>query len=266
MISRTYSLLFTLNREPRILEYFHDMTGDFYLYVGSDQIIRAMSEISLPEADQVVTNTLRIAAQVGAKLVLTQPVVEKVVHNLRTSDSEFANSFDKINVPIPYEMARNSPKILVRAYLYSRLGLADKNANIPGSWEGFVGKFCLHPVLKTIEAFDYVRRSLQTRYQLDYVTTEELNKLADEDLISSIGNVLKEIKNPELAQNDARQAVAVYGRRKAERETAESHEFGYRTWWLTAESRILRATRDLVGANAGARYIMRPEFYCTFYR
>lgn len=260
MMSRTYSLLFTLNREPRLLEYFQDMTGDYYLYVGADQIIRAMSETYLPQTDQVVTNTLRIAAEVGATLVLTQSTVEEVVYNLRSSDVEYAASFAQMQTLVPYDMARNCPKILVRAYLYARLFASDAGVAAPSSWEAFVGKFCLHSVLRGNEAFEFVRRSLQSRYNLQYVTTDDLDELADADAVASIGNKLKEIKNPELAQNDARQAVAVYGRRKAAGETAEAHEFGYKTWWLTGESRILRATRDLVDQNRGARYIMRPEF------
>ncbi|WP_370331935.1 hypothetical protein [Mycolicibacterium hippocampi] len=263
MISRTYSLLFTLNREPRILDYFHEMTGDFYLYIGADMLIRAMSETFLAEPDQVITNTLRISAEVGATLVLTQPVVEEIVYNLRASDAEYADSFGKINVPVPYEMARNCPKILVRAYLYSRI-FATPDTEVPQSWESFVGKFCLYPVLKTAEAFDYVRRSLQARFKFEYVSTDELEALADNDKVAAISNALKEFKNPDLAQNDARQAVAVYGRRRAAGENADATEFGYRTWWLTGESRIVRATRDMVTENGGVRYIMRPEFLLYF--
>ncbi|WP_156656113.1 hypothetical protein [Mycobacterium sp. 852002-51971_SCH5477799-a] len=35
-LSRTYALLFTLNTEPRLLEFFQDMSLDFRLYVGAD--------------------------------------------------------------------------------------------------------------------------------------------------------------------------------------------------------------------------------------
>jgi hypothetical protein len=43
-LSRTYLLLFSLNAEPRIIEYFQTMASDFYLYVGSDILIHALSE------------------------------------------------------------------------------------------------------------------------------------------------------------------------------------------------------------------------------
>lgn len=38
-LSRTYALLFALSTEPRLIEYFQDMSGDFRLYVGADTAV-----------------------------------------------------------------------------------------------------------------------------------------------------------------------------------------------------------------------------------
>ncbi len=65
-LSSTYALLFTLNTDPQLVEYFEEMASDFYLYVGTDELVRAMSERYLPEADQMTRNTLRIASEAGA--------------------------------------------------------------------------------------------------------------------------------------------------------------------------------------------------------
>lgn len=54
-LSRTYLLLFSLNAEPRIIEYFQTMASDFYLYVGSDILIHALSERYLRKEDQMTT-------------------------------------------------------------------------------------------------------------------------------------------------------------------------------------------------------------------
>jgi hypothetical protein len=59
-LSRAYGLLFALNTDPRLIEYFQDMAADFYLYVGSDVLVRALSE-HLVEADQMTRNILRMA-------------------------------------------------------------------------------------------------------------------------------------------------------------------------------------------------------------
>ena len=42
-LSATYTLLFCLNTEPRIVEYFQNMAADFYLYVGSDLIVHVVT-------------------------------------------------------------------------------------------------------------------------------------------------------------------------------------------------------------------------------
>ena len=55
-LSRTYLLLFSLNAEPRIIEYFQTMASDFYLYVGSDILIHALSERYLRKEDQMTTS------------------------------------------------------------------------------------------------------------------------------------------------------------------------------------------------------------------
>ena len=52
-LSRTYILLFMLKNEPRVVEYFRNMTSNFNLYVGTDLIVRALSEHMLSSDDQM---------------------------------------------------------------------------------------------------------------------------------------------------------------------------------------------------------------------
>jgi hypothetical protein len=69
--------------------------------------------------------------------------------------------------------------------------------------------------------------------------------------------------DPRLAYNDALVALAVYGRRLKRHETSSAYEFGWGTWWLTGESKILSKTKALVRKHR-ARYIMRPDFLLNF--
>jgi hypothetical protein len=70
-LARTYSLLFTLQADPGVVRYFEELAGDFYLYVGADILVRALSERYLQPKDQVIRNTLAMAREAGATLVLT---------------------------------------------------------------------------------------------------------------------------------------------------------------------------------------------------
>ncbi|MBM4597459.1 hypothetical protein GS440_03600 [Rhodococcus hoagii] len=265
-LTRTYSLLFTLNRQPNLLEYFEHAAGDYYLYVGADQLVLALSERFLPEADKSVTNTLLAAGKAGATLILTEHVVSEVVHNLRTSDIEYQNSFSSAPGPVPFDIARNCPKILVRAFLYAQLERDRLGTSWPRNWQNYVSRFCTHNLLRSPAAFDYVRRYLQAQFSLEYRSTSELEDLVDIEQLDQLTADLVDTKNGrhDLAKNDALMALAVYGHRTKRREDSSNSEFGYRTWWLTNESRIISRTRDLVRRYHGSRYIMRPEFLLNF--
>ncbi|MFE6508343.1 hypothetical protein ACFVDI_14325 [Nocardioides sp. NPDC057767] len=259
-LARTYTLLFTLRNEPRLVSYFEKMAADFYLYVGSDILVRALSERYLDPKDQLVRNVLLMASAGGATLVLTQPVLEEVVWNLRSSDLEFRNHIEGVEHRLDADLIREVPKILVRAYLYNRVGVDG-----PATWPGFVEQFCNHSSLFRPEAEDQIRRYLQATFSMEYRTREALENLSDPGQVAELTSNLLETKDKEeLAMNDALLACSVYGHRKAQRETSQANQFGFRTWWLTNETRILRHSRFLEDEHHGARYMMRPDFLLNF--
>jgi hypothetical protein len=77
-LCRTYLLLFSLNAEPRIVEYFQSMASNFYLYVGSDILIHVLSERYIRPEDQMTTHLLAMLGQAGTTLVLAEPVLDEV--------------------------------------------------------------------------------------------------------------------------------------------------------------------------------------------
>lgn len=198
-LSRTYALLFTLNTEPRLLEFFQEMTGDFRLYVGADQIVMALSEHYLPEADQITRNTLKMAVRLGAKLILTEPALEEVVGNLRGADHEYANHVKAVEHRLDFQFAREAPKIMLRAYLYARLADGDGVRRRPTSWEAFVGQFVSHRTLHRVDAYDDMRGYLQTSFGLAYESAQQLEDLVDAAQVEALAEQLAAHKDPRLA-------------------------------------------------------------------
>src|SRR5262249_37986339 len=47
------------------------------------------------------------------------------------------------------------------------------------------------------------------------------------------------------------------------REDTVTNPYGFRTWWLTQEMLVRRATEEVI-AERHARYLMRPEFILNF--
>ncbi|MBC6451226.1 hypothetical protein [Actinokineospora xionganensis] len=264
-LSRTYALLFTLNTEPRLIDFFQDMTGDLRLYVGADVLVRALSEHCLAKEDQATTNTLEMASRCGAELILTEPALDEVVNNLRGTDREYKNHYKAIDAHVDLNMTRNVSKIMLRAYFYARLDVTTA-ALKPRNWESFVGQFCDYTDLHTSRAMDDMRRYLQTGYNLSYEAAAKMRSVVNDDALADLTRRLLSLKGNkyELALNDALTALTVYGKRLENREDGSGGEFGYRTWWLTGETAIARKTGLLVKRNNGARYMMRPDFLLNF--
>ncbi|MEV7948003.1 MULTISPECIES: hypothetical protein [Streptomyces] len=262
-LSRTYALLFTLNTEPSLIDFFQEMTGEFRLYVGADQVVRALSEHYLEESDRMTTNTLLMAGQLGAKLILAEPVLDEVVHHLRICDFQYKNHVAEVDEYMNYEVARNAPHIMLRTYLYARIN-QDLGARRPKSWPAFIKNFCTYSDLHKEYAFEDVRRYLQSKFSLTFESTEDLESVVDPVQLDSLAAALEEVKKDHnLARHDALLALAVYGHRRRRKETSNVSEFGYATWWLTSETKILQHTREVVRKHR-ARYVMRPDFLLNF--
>ncbi|MBX9243853.1 hypothetical protein ICW40_03415 [Actinotalea ferrariae] len=262
-LAKTYAIMFTLNTEPRLVRFFQEMTSDFRLYVGSDQLILAMSESYLEPGDRSTTNMLRIAAEIGAKVILTESAVEEVVSHLRACDLEYQNHLSRVSLPLGYEFIREVPHILLRAYLYANANF-DLGARRPKAWNAFLNGFCSPETVHRSVGQEDIRSYLQNAFGLEYESEADLLALVDEEAVELLAMALQEHKKTyRLAYNDALVALAVYGRRNRRRERSLNSEFGWSTWWLTGETRILQFTRDVVRQNGG-RYMMRPDFLLNY--
>lgn len=266
-LSRTYSLFFGLKADMRIVTYFQDMASDFHLYVGSDLIVRSLSERYVRPEDQRVRTLLKMLAEAGATLVLAEPVLEEVMNHLRTTMFEYQNYFAGNEQGVTYELVRNSPKILIRAYFYAKLD-PPSGINPPSTWGSYIQQFCTPNRIGRRDGMEELRRYLQSTFKMVYEARKDIEELvADGESQADLEKITASLKDhkatDELARNDALLTLAVYRRRHAKGEYSKATEFGYRTWWLTTETSILRYTKEIVDQR-GSRYMMRPEFVLNF--
>ena len=270
-LSRTYSLLFFLRAEPRVVEYFQSMSAHFHLFVGADILVRALSETYLNPQNQMTVNLLKILTSAGATLILAKPVVDEVYTNLRNSDLEFKNYVMEIEPYITPEFAAQVPKIMVRAYLYAKLNVSGTDKK-PAGWRSFVNQFCTYEALYRTEAWEEIRDLLIAKFKMQFMSDDDLMKMIDADELEGLTNKivigkrkdsLDEDKAMLLAKNDATMILAVYEQRSEKKETLARGPYGFRTWWLTQESYLQRYTAELV-VKRGSRYILRPDFVLNF--
>jgi len=262
-MSRTYSLLFALKTEPRIVEYFQAMTGDFYLYVGTDILVRALSEIYLREEDQMTTNLLKMLADAGATLVLAEPVLNEINSHLKVTSDDYYADFYEVEKYMTFEHARNAERILIRSYYYAKFTPATERQ--PRHWKDFIQQFCNPEKVGTSSTMEEVRGYFQNRFRMAYVDSREMSEPVNQLHVHRLTKKIIERTNKGhlLAEHDALMVQTVYEKRREHGEHATATHFGYRTWWLTQETAIRQATKELVREKA-APYLMRPEFLINF--
>ena len=263
-LSSTYTLLFCLKTDPRIINYFQEILSDFQLYVGTDILVNALSERYLKEEDQRNRNALKMIKEAGGTLILAEPVFEEVHSHIKATDYEYINNYANIDNFLDITFTQNIDRILIRAYFYSKLVPPDGIAS-PKSWSHFMNQFCDYSELRRNGGKELMRRYLLSEFNLEYETCDNLEDITKPEDVKNLCEALKEIKpDPRLAYNDALVSLAIYGKRAANKEQSTVNEFGYKTWWLTVESRILQYTKDIVNKH-GASFIMRPDFLLKFY-
>ena len=262
-LSRTYTLLFTLRNVPQIVDYFQGMSSNFILFIGADIIIRALSERYLVEQNQMTINMLRILSEAGSTLILTQTTVEEVQHHIRVTNNEFQNNFAAIEPYLDKEITKHADKILLRAYFHAKFDPLVENP--PKGWRDFIEQICnFKDIHRTSKSKIQVIQYLVTKFNFEYLDIDELDELTNRNEVEQLASDLIEIKSSDvLAENDARQVLAVYGKRKKLNEENRPNPYGYRVWWLTHETRIRKKTKKLEHQK-GAKYIMRPEFILNF--
>jgi len=263
-LSRTSCLLVTMNSAPKLLEYFNQMGGNFRLIVGTDLIVKALSESLLEKEHQQVTNLLRAVAYMGSELILTEPVVTEVFTHLHAADLEFRNHYAMREQYLKDEDVAACDRIMIRAYLYAR-----RSSKGPTTWRAYVNQFVGPDDLrgKMEVGKQALQGYLQQRFRMKYLSGEELTTSVPLDEVNKLASRLVEQrgrKHEDLSFNDALLAYAVYAERARHHESAIYDGFGFRTWWLTKETRVATLTGELVLARGGVPYIMRPEFLLNF--
>lgn len=259
-LSRTYILLFTFKNDPRVVSFFNQLASRLYLYVGTDMLVRALSEALLPNPNRLAQHTLEMASQAGVQLVLSEPVLEELVGNIRSADDHYIAEIQQLEPYLTPDLIEVVPKVLLRTYLYNRT-----RPECPHSWQEFVAQFCTYSDLHKPSARGELRVYLAAKYGMQFIGRHELLEASNHDERAEIEALLRDVKPQDwLAENDALLISSVYSHRAMRGELMQPDEFGLGTWWLTSETRVLDVTGPIQSRHEGADYIMRPDYLLNF--
>ena len=260
-ISRAYGIAFVLRSDPRVVRYFDEVLNDTWLYVGTDIIVSALSEQNVQREDQHTRNLLRAASYAGAQLWLTAPVLDEVLAHIRKSDRGYCEYIARLSPIDSYDVARQIPYILVRAFLYTQV-FDDQRS--PYSWEEFVGRFCDYPILHKADA----RRQLQTyllyEFNLRFENWTDVRQISSRRRHLKLTKAVKDLKHNELiAKTDAYMYEIVTSRRLTRKEEKHNLEFGHQTWWLSGGEDAAVGAMAMV-EKSSPNILMRPGFLAKF--
>jgi hypothetical protein len=271
-LSQTYVLLLLLQNEPKIVEYFNSLSSRFNLYVGTDFLVRALSEHYLSEENQMTKNLFSILISAGANLILTEKAVDELSTHIRSQILEFENHYMHAENGITLEAVEYIDRILIRSYFYARLAPLS-STKPPAGWRSYIEQFGSYASIRADRGNDDLGRYLVSKFGLNYESAADMKAGIEENQIEALAAEIVRVKSESgrpkgsagvLAYNDALHVLRVYQRRKMEGEHSPVNPFGFRTWWLTQDSKVRRAAAGLIAQHHGQRFMMRPDFLLNF--
>ncbi len=267
-LARTYILLFTIRNTPEIINYFNTMSKTFHLYVGSDLLVRAISEFYLQPENQMTVNALKIIKQAGSRLILTEAMLEEVHSHIYASSLEYSNHYLEVDFLVDEALASQASKILIRSYYYAKLDA--ENPKRPKNWAQFLNNFVSPGNLTgplSPRSLKELRDTLCNRFGMEFEARDKNDALIDKDEVAILAKKIREKRSPkkreELAENDAYMILRIDALRK-KKEHVVGNPYGYRTWYLTQDSISNVAASICFKDRRGVKYVMRPEFLINY--
>ena len=216
-------------------------------------------------------NALKLLKAAGSRLILTEKTLDEIWHHFRTTHLEFINNYQEVQNYMTFALASQIDRILIRAFFYAKIERAARKRE-PFGWANYLGQFLTVSEIARDIARDELREYLihefgfsfeDEKTMLSGIDTEQLNELAATIQKTRNRKGRDETSEEILCRNAALTVMRVYQRRRIEGERSGANPYGFKTWWLTQQTRVQNATGLLV-AKEGSRYMMRPEFVLHF--
>ncbi|WP_226660686.1 restriction endonuclease [Alteriqipengyuania lutimaris] len=267
------TLKFVMDGNGVVTRYFTELAKNLRLYVGTDILVRCLSEVLVHEGSRGMTKSLQLLSKSGVSLRLTRQTLSEVFSHIRHSTRIFTNDYSHWFRHAELTDVINCDRILIRSFFYARLE-PDRHVRQPRDWSDYLRSFGSAIWFSKVddetseEYLDDFGSYLVDRFGLEFVEIDEVLSTIDEDLASKVASeILDRRENTTegskiLAKNDAQMALFINSERARLKERVASDLYGLNTWWLTEETTVLRVLK-----NFGQRsdVVMHPQFLMNHY-
>ena len=202
-LARTYILLFTIRNTPEIIEYFNSMAQHFLLYIGSDLVIRSLSEYYVYPEDWMTLNAFRIIQQSGSKLILSEVTLQEVHSHIYAAHLEYQNTYLEIDHIVDRDLASQCDRILIRAYYYAKLD--DSLRQRPQTWSSYLNNFLSSEKMSGSTSDASMRSLKQTlcnMFGFEFEPTDDTVAGIDRDELSVLARKIQELRHGQKARDE----------------------------------------------------------------
>lgn len=257
-LSNTYLTMFMLHWDPQVALYFQTMASDMNIFVDNSIIIPALSEFYLEDKNRRHWNLLKGAKKAGINLLINETILDELVSHFKMLRGKYYNLFQ------PMEAVYSSDdevlftnEILIRSYYYAKV-----KGRI-SSYEDFIENF-VDSDLKT--AKEDITIFLKEEFGITFATNEALGVKIDKGKYQKVVAHLKDQKSaPVKAENDAAMILTIYKMREVFNEQQITGIFGYKTWWLSKDTKTYQSVISVLGEDKyPVSCYMRPDFIYNY--
>lgn len=261
-LSRTYSMLFLLQCDPKLCTYFSALASKSNIYVGTSIIIPALSERYLSPENRRYSNLLINAQTTGVNLYINDPILQELTGHFRMIRQIYEENYEgNDNIYRTQAAMQTIPHIMIRAYYYAL------NRGQIHNFDQYISTFT-SPLMNRLD--EDLTSWLSHEFGIKYEPISNLGIHLNKKEIDRIASKLSVYKRgPEKAsqlraQCDAKLILTIFAIRERDNELGTSGIFGYRTWWLTSDIHTQKVAAEVAGNKYSVSCYMRPDFLYNY--
>lgn len=269
LLMKYFSIKFVMDGDVAVTQYFSEMARRLHIYLGTDIIVRCLSETFVRPSSRGMTNALKILQSAGVDLRITRQTLNEVFSHLHTTYLTFQNHYQGWYRFGSLEEGKNSDRILIRAFFYAYFE-PENHTRKPHDWSDFLNQMGRALWFAKPDTYqDDFGSFLVDKFGFKFVEIEDTLSKIDNKLANRIAqDILDEREKDQssgyqiLALNDAQMGLLINAQRAENSERVTGNLYGFDTWWMTEETRVLRVMRKY---NQRADVVMHPQFLINHY-
>jgi hypothetical protein len=230
-LSKSYILLQALNLDPSCSRFQKEMLKQYILFIDSSVLLRAITKGG--EFHEFYDTFLRTCSNLHGRIFIMKEIFDEVLHNVENAVQLYPwLSRNKLLMQEYNNRSERERNIFIDSFLRLKItGVSSK------TWEEYIYEFHSHEnpekILKTI-ASEYKIEIFDTYSIFSQDDWKEIAWISDLITNQRLYEVVR--RSPILADNEAKQFLLIYKKRKEERKDA----LGKLTWFITTDSIIPR--------------------------